>query len=149
MKFKINWGTGIVIAMIVMISGMLLLIYIATRQSYSLVETNYYQKEIAYQEQIDKTRNANALKEKIALTQSKNNLMLKFPGLFQTDTVKGTIHLYCRVSDKNDLIVPIQLNNRLTQLVPIEKLPRGRYKVMVDWTAQQTPYYQELDIFLK
>lgn len=149
MKIKINWGTGIVIALAVMMSGMLFLVYYATRQDYSLVEKNYYQKEIAYQEHIDKVKNANALNEKIALLQTGNRLRLTFPDLFHADTLKGTIHLYSPVSEKNDLIVPIQLDNQLSQLVSIGKLPKGRYKIKVDWTARKTPYYQELEIFLK
>ena len=149
MKFKINWGTGIVIALAIMMSGMLFLVFLATRQNYSLVEKNYYQKEIAYQEQIDKIHNANALPEKIEMTQSGNALKLTFPELFQSDTLEGTIHLYSFVSDKNDLTVPIELNNQLNQLVSIGKLPKGRYKVKVDWTARKTQFYQELEIMLK
>ena len=53
MKIKFNWGTGIVIAMIVMVSGMIFLVSIALRQDYDLVEDDYYQKSVDYQRHID------------------------------------------------------------------------------------------------
>ena len=149
MKIKINWGTGIVIALALMMSGMLVLVYIATSQDYSLVEKDYYQKEIAYQQQIDKINNAAGLKEKISCTQKVNGLEICFPHFFDTDTLQGTIHLYSPLSSKNDRTVPIRLDGNLSQLVSIDNLPKGKYKVKVDWTARQTPYYEELEIFLK
>ena len=149
MKIKINWGTGIVIALVVMMSGMSFLVYLATRQDYSLVEKDYYQKEIVYQEQIDKINNASALKDKILCTQTDKGLQVTFPDVFKTDSPQGTIHLYSLVSSKNDVTVPIKLNGQLSQLVSVNHLPKGRYKVKVDWIAKETPYYEELEIFLK
>jgi len=52
MKIKITWGTGIVIALVVMISGMIYLVSIAVRQDYDLVDKDYYQKSVNYQQHI-------------------------------------------------------------------------------------------------
>ena len=65
MKIQFNWGTGIAIALIVMICGMLTLVYLATRQDYFLVEKDYYQKGINFQEQIDRITSYNVCYTKL------------------------------------------------------------------------------------
>ncbi|WP_321289273.1 FixH family protein [uncultured Sunxiuqinia sp.] len=149
MKIKINWGTGIVIALVIMISGMTFLVSIAVRQDYSLVEKDYYQKSISYQSKIDKITNANSLKEKVSLTQSTNGLRLKFPNEFQDKLIQGTIQLYSPMSEKNDLNIPLKLDSKLEQLITVQKIPKGRYKVKLDWTVDQKSFFQELEIILE
>jgi len=63
MKIKFNWGTGLVIAMAVMIGGMVTLVTIAVRQDYDLVEDNYYQKSVDYQQHIEKVKRTDALEQ--------------------------------------------------------------------------------------
>ncbi|MGQ7870872.1 FixH family protein [Sunxiuqinia sp. sy24] len=148
MKLKINWGTGIVIALLIMISGMLYLVSIAVRQDYYLVEKDYYQKSVNYQTQIDKIQNVNQLPERVKLVQSTHAIQINFPQLFQDELLEGTIHLYSPMSEKNDLSLPIQLDAKLSQSVSVKNLPKGRYIVKLDWTANEKPYFQELEIQL-
>ena len=146
MKLKINWGGGIFIAIVVMVTFMIVLVFIATRQDFYLVEKDYYQKAVNYQEKIDKIKNANALTEKLIIQYSEKELKLQFPGIFQNDTLTGSIDLYSPVNENYDKNVPIKLDSGLSQLVPLENLPKGRYKVKVDWTANQKQFYQEIEI---
>lgn len=149
MKLKINWGTGIAIAIGIMITGMLFLVYIATRQDYYLVEKDYYQKSINFQQQIDKRTNAERLPEKVILKQSENSIQLDFPKTFQNEQLKGTVQLYSPLSEKNDLNLPLQLDAKLSQQIPVTNLPKGRYIVKLDWTANRKPYFQQLEIILE
>ena len=57
MKIKFNWGTGVVLALLVMIAGMSFLVSIAIRQDFDLVDKDYYQKSITYQQHIEKVGN--------------------------------------------------------------------------------------------
>ena len=78
---KINWGTGIVIALVVMIGGMIYLVSIAVRQDYDLVDKDYYQKSVNYQQHIEEVKNTAALTERIKFDQSAETLKISFPNL--------------------------------------------------------------------
>lgn len=146
MRLKINWGGGIVIAIATMVTGMLVLVYIAVKQDFSLVEKDYYQKAVNYQQQIDKIQNANSLDEKLKIVYSNKNLKLQFPSLFQDEIMEGTIQLYNAVNEENDLNIQLKLNENLSQEITLNKLTRGRYKVKVEWKAGDKEFYQELEI---
>jgi hypothetical protein len=149
MKLKINWGGGIVITIVVMVTFMLVLVFIATRQDYYLVDKDYYQKAVNYQEQIDKINNANSLDEKVNIQYNNKLLKLQFPNFFQNDSLAGTINLYSPVNEKYDLNLSLKIDTSLSQFVSLAKLPKGRYKVKLDWTANEKPFYQEIEIMHK
>jgi len=146
MKIKFNWGTGIVLAMIVMIGGMITLVSIALRQDYDLVESDYYQKSVDYQKHIDQVKNTEALAEKIKFNQTSDSLRLTFPQLSAVENYSGEIHFYSPVEANRDETLKLKLDARFNQAVSLKGLKNGRYTVKVDWTANQTTYYQEQDI---
>ncbi len=145
---KFNWGTGIVIAMIVMITGMLVLVSVAVRQNFDLVDNDYYQKSINYQQHIEKVRNNEALPEKIRIELSDGSLRLNFPGLSGYRDFSGEIHFYSPVEQKRDLIVPVQPESSLVQVIDLKNLEKGRYQIKIDWKVKGTGYYQEEEILL-
>ena len=61
MKIKINWGTGIVIAIVLFIAFILSFVYktiFMEEYEHHLVSEDYYKDELHYQEEIDKLNNA-------------------------------------------------------------------------------------------
>ncbi len=146
MKLKFNWGTGIVIAMVVMVSGMLVLVSIALRQDYDLVDNDYYQKSINYQQHIEKVKNNEALPEKIKFLQSGDTLNLAFPRLANSAEYIGTVHFYSPVEENRDLTVELKLDTSFVQTILLNKLETGRYQVKIDWNAGKMGYYHEQEI---
>ena len=146
MKIKINWGTGITIAIILMISGMLTLVYVATRQNFDLVEKDYYQKGINFQEQIESRRHTLDLEEQPELWVENNLISLEFPNLFIDQILEGKIHFYSSVNADYDLIVDLKLNEEMKQTINIDKLKKGRYTIKLNWTADHIDYYLEKNI---
>ncbi|WP_372775710.1 FixH family protein [Mangrovibacterium sp.] len=147
--FKFNWGTGIIIAMIVMMSGMLYLVYLATSQDYFLVEKDYYQKGINYQEQIDKINNTNSLREKPQLTLSGQELMVQLPAWFSKKNITGSVFLYSAVNDFMDQKITFTPDSQLQQTISVSQIPAGQYTIKLEWTANNTPYYWEQKITLE
>ena len=146
MKLKFNWGTGIVLALIVMIGGMIFLVSIALRQDYDLVESDYYQKSVDYQKHIDEVKNTEALPEKVRFEQITDSLKLTFPSLSLVDDYSGEIHFYSPVEEKRDETVKLKLNNQFIQAIDLKNLKSGRYTVKLNWTANKKSYYQEQEI---
>jgi len=146
MKIKFNWGTGIVLAMIVMIGGMIFLVSIALRQDYDLVENDYYQKSVEYQKHIDEVRNTEALAEKVRFEQTGDSLKLTFPALASVQDFSGEIHFYSPVEEKRDETVKLKLNSQFIQAIGLKNLRNGRYTVKLNWAANKKSYYQEQEI---
>ncbi len=146
MKIKFNWGTGIVLAMIVMIGGMIFLVSIALRQDYDLVENDYYQKSVNYQKHIDEVKNTETLAEKVGFVQTADSLKLIFPAIASVPDFSGDIHFYSPVEEKRDETVKLKLNNQFIQSIGLKNLKNGRYTVKLNWTVNKKSYYQEQEI---
>lgn len=121
---KFNWGTGIVIALVVMITGMIVLVSIAVRQDYDLVDNDYYQKSINYEQHIEKVQNTSGLKEKILFEQTTDTLKLTFPNLADFQEYSGEIHFYSPVEEKRDLTLNVKLDSTFSQSVDLKSLKR-------------------------
>jgi len=146
MKIKINWGTGIVIALVVMIGGMIYLVSIAVRQDYDLVDKEYYQKSVNYQQHIEEVKNTEALAEKIKFDQSADTLKMMFPDLGNIPEYSGEIHFYSPVEEKRDETMTLKLNGNFSQSIGLRSLKSGRYTVKINWSANKVSYYQEEEI---
>lgn len=146
MKIKFNWGTGIVLALLVMISGMLVLVSIAVRQDFDLVDKDYYQKSISYQQHIEKVGNTAALETKIAFELSADTLKLTFPDLANYQEYSGKIHFYSPVEARRDFSLDVKMDTAFSQIIDLKNLEKGRYQVKIDWKANAVSYYQEEEI---
>ena len=146
---KINWGTGIVIALVVMIGGMIFLVSIAIRQDYDLVDNDYYQKSVNYQQHIEEVKNTEALPEKIRLEQTDDSIRLTFPKLSAISDYSGNIHFYSPVEEKRDETIKLKLTDNYSQSIALKSLKSGRYTVKIDWSANKVSYYQEEEIVLQ
>lgn len=146
MKIRFNWGTGIVLAMLIMVSGMIYLVSIAVRQDYDLVDNDYYQKSVNYQQHIEEVKNTAALSEKIKFEQSADTLKITFPNLGNAEEYSGEIHFYSPVEEKRDETFKLKLNSNFSQSIGLKTLKSGRYTVKIDWSVNKISYYQEEEI---
>lgn len=149
MKIKFNWGTGIVIALIVMVSGMIVLVSIAVRQDYDLVDKDYYQKSINYQQHIEEVKNTEALVGKILFEQTTETLKLTFPNLGNIEGYSGEIHFYSPVAEKRDMTLKVKPDSGFSQIINLKSLEKGRYQVKIDWSVGKVSYYQEEEITVR
>ena len=140
---KINWGGGIVIAMILFIGFIMYFVIAMTtndRYNYDLVTEKYYEKELQYQEKIDASQNAQNLGEKIIYEKTAEGLLIKFPEKLQDKTLKGKVFLY-RPSDKQ-LDFEISLSDiRNYLLVPDKRLLDGHWNISVEINYQDKNYF--------
>ena len=146
---KFNWGTGILIFIILFVSGIGLLVYISFQQKINLVYEDYYPKEIVHQEMIEKVKNTSRLTAKINITCGDDSIEVAFPDIFRYDKVTGSILLYRPSDFEKDLTFPIKLSETGAQNISVSGLLKGRYIVKVDWSYNDTGYYYEHSIHVK
>ncbi len=146
---KLNWGTGIVIAMISFMIFILTFVYrsvVMDEYQHELVSEDYYGDELHYQEEIDKLKNASNLETDVALKRIPEGLVIQFPKDLESSKISGTVYLQ-RPSNKSlDLRLPIELTTE-DLLVPDESLASGKYIVVVDWKHNDSEYMFKDEIF--
>jgi len=141
MKLKINWGTGIVIAMMLFMTFILSFVYKSFTHEYShdLVSEDYYKDELHYQKEIDKLNNAVRLESKIVLSNSDKGITIKFPDNFDYPNINGNIS-FQRYSNS---VLDFNKNIELTSdkfLIPDSLLISGKWIIKIDWNYKGEEY---------
>ena len=142
-----NWGLKIGIVFVGFVVFMISMVIICMRQeNIHLVTENYYEKEIAYQDQIDNETNTVALKNDVPeILYAKENGMVtvQYPAGFSDASITGSI-LFFRPSDaKQDFTVPLKADPLRQQKVSVADLEKGLWKIKMEWSAVGKKYYLE------
>ncbi len=139
---KLNWGTGIVIAIIAFIGFIMFMVTTMitdSKYNHDLVTDRYYQKELKYQDNINAEQNVLTIKDAIVIQSNKKGLEILFSEEFQSEFIKGQVFLY-RPSDKTlDSEFPIVLKNHKLH-IPEKFLVGGRWNITVDFNYKGTPF---------
>ncbi|MEX1190162.1 MAG: FixH family protein [Bacteroidia bacterium] len=142
-KMKWNWGSGIAMVYTVFALSIIALVVHSFRQKIDLVAPDYYSKELAYQQQIDKMQRARELEKAIVWTVSLNQIELNVPESFEPSRVSGNITLFKPSNDKSDKVFDIKIGENHSQIISTEGLESGMYKLKIDWKSGDSTYYQE------
>jgi hypothetical protein len=97
---KLNWGTSIVIAMVLFISFIMYMVITMTTQKaydHDLVVDEYYKKEMTFNDKLQKIENGKLYASEIKFTANQGGLLLNFPKELQ-DIEKIDVYGY-RASD--------------------------------------------------
>ena len=143
-----NWGTGIFIVIVLFVGLCVAFIIYAQHQKWSMVEEDYYPKELRHEEKLVKMRNANALSMQMQVKTGTTGLVVQFPVDFHGKKLTGNINIYRPSDEKLDIILPVSADTSLTQAIPLNRLSKGRYVVKVDWSSGGKEFYKEQDIFI-
>ncbi|MDH5367825.1 MAG: FixH family protein [Cyclobacteriaceae bacterium] len=140
-----NWGRGIVLAFIGFAIVISTMVVISMKQDVNLVSPDYYKQEIAYQDQIHRQENFNALEEKpVVKKESSNVLLIEFPLKLSTNLVSGDFLFFRPSSSKLDEKFKLDLDNNGTQRISLEKFQKGVWKVRLSWVGKNNmEYYTE------
>ena len=139
---KINWGTGIVIAFVLFIAFILYFVInmsVNDKYNHDLVTEEYYAKELKYQEDIDKEKNAKSLKKNISVNKTQEGLEIVFPDNLDIKKIKGKVFLYRPSNKQLDFETSISLSNPIL-LIPDKRLVDGRWNIIVDWQYNKNLY---------
>ncbi len=139
---KFNWGTGIVLAFIGFIGFILYFVVLAStgkNSDHHLVTEDYYQEELAYQQEIDAESNASKISADFRIKKSTEGLTIEVPEELRLQELKGTLSLY-RPSNKHlDFDLEISLSNSHL-LIPDERLLGGRWDIKIRWFDKDKNY---------
>ena len=141
-----NWGKWIIVSFVLFAAFIGILVVICVRQDISLVSKNYYQEELAYQQQIDRMNNTARLEEKPVIAFTGQALEIQFS---QFNNLEGGEVKVFRPSDlRFDKQFILQTSTETTQRFDISSFPKGMYRVKMRWSMKGKEYYVEQVIIL-
>lgn len=142
---KSMWGWG----MFALYGGFVLfilgIVFLCTLQDIHLVTPEYYEKELAYQGQIDRINRTSALGTPLAITYDRldQQIEIEYPGSLDLNTLAGSLTLFRPSNARYDQTFPVQADAFGRQFINSEKLMPGLWKVKIDWQVAGEEYYSE------
>lgn len=119
------------------------------KQGAELVEDNYYEAELHYQDVIDAKNRANQLEFKPNLEILPTGIMVTFPKDINNDNAKFNFVLF-RTDDKNlDIHKEFELGAANTVNIPKNILVPGSYTLKLKWNKENKDYQIDYDILWK
>ncbi len=145
-----NWGKGIILAFVGFFGVIFTLAYISMQQDISLVADNYYEQELAYEDQIERIKNTDGLLEKpgISVDKQQGQAKLQFPEGLKSSVYEGSIQFFRPSSAALDQTFDIRLDEAGLQTFDISRFPRGLWKVKISWKSKNREYYNEATMVL-
>ncbi|HMN50107.1 MAG TPA: FixH family protein [Ignavibacteriaceae bacterium] len=140
---KFNWGTGILITIILFMIIVISTAVYLMNQDVDLVTNDYYNKGINHQQQIDRMNRTNAMDDKVQISPENGYLKLKFPKSYAQKSFNGTIQFYRPSDSKKDFALSISIDTSAQQIIPVQNLEKGYWKVELSWTQDSLEYYKE------
>lgn len=144
-KWKWNWGWGILLSIVLFMAIIAVIVVWMMNREVDLVTDKYYDKEIKYQQQIDKEKRTAELNKKITVNYSSDYVNVIFP---KDEKPTGNLYFYRPANLHKDFKVPINPDKNFKQVLDVSKLDRGLWKLKINWSVNNIDYYTEKILML-
>lgn len=147
-KSKFNWGTGILIVIIIFMIISIGSTVFLMNQKVDLVENDYYAKGIEHQKQIDRVNRANEMDDAVTIDQSPDFIQIKFPQSYSVLKFNGVINFYRPSDSGKDFSLPLAIDTSAVQVIPVNILEKGYWKIKINWSLNEVEYYKESSLVI-
>jgi hypothetical protein len=143
-----NWGWKISIFMGVYMIGIISVVWFSMTRDVNLVAEDYYQQELAYEEQINRQKNTELLLEKptFGFNVNRKLVILSFPDDILPE--KGQLIFYRPSDFTQDRKFRLELDEASQQSFSTESLLPGLWKAKLFWEKDDKAYFQEFVIVI-
>ena len=140
-----NWGTRIVVGLgAFMLFIVCATVYMVSSDTDTLVEEDYYEKGLSYDEVYDRKQNLQDDDAKPIIQLVNDTLSI----VFKTEGIKGTLD-FKRSSDGSlDKTIPLYTATKLFKL-PVSSLKKGNWSLEINWESHHTKYIETQSLFIK
>lgn len=139
-----SWGYKILTFYLAFVALIVFMVFSAFQYKVNLVSTDYYERELNYQDVIDGRANLSAAGETVYVNHVKSGLDILLPGIKPGKPLNQLeIWLYNEATQEGDVKINIDntLNNRFE--IPLEAQNTGSYVLKIKWYQDGVPYYFE------
>lgn len=143
-----NWGKKIILIYAIFVSGIMFMVFESSSQKIDLVTTNYYAKELKYQDRIDEQKRVDELLDTIGYKIGNEKLVIVFPKDFAGKTIIGDAVMYAPSNEDNDIKQSFSVKDENVE-IPLSIIKKGFYNLQLSWKADALSYYFETNIEIK
>lgn len=136
---KFNWGTGILIFLILFLAACAAFIIFAMRQDVNLVHKDYYEKGVDYTDKMNVDARSAQFENKIQVAAQDEILLIGFEESLVANIDSGKVLLYRPSSSKQDVYSPMIFSENVIK-IPKENLISGRYIIKLSWFSNGLKY---------
>ncbi len=148
MGIKWHWGFGITVVYSVFVLLVIGFLFFSFGMKTDLVEDEYYEKSLKYDEVIEKKLRSERLGSEINVQYINGALVVTYPNAAQKSKISGSIKFY-RPSDVNkDFSIEITTDSAGKQLIDVSRREPGLWVMKFDWKSGDSSYYDEKNINL-
>ncbi len=140
------WPFGIIAAFVLFFAGMATVVVIAATHREHLVNDNYYEQELKFQNQIDGGSRAKKSGASIVYDSASDSVVITLPAAQLAQKFSGTIELYRPSEPKLDREFLLEPKADGTHRLNVSKLVAGLWLVRVKWVAGGEDYFLEQKI---
>lgn len=142
-----NWGYKILVVYLVFVSGIMLLVFKSSSQKVDLVTTDYYAKELKYQEKIDAMNCVHQLSDTVRYGMNDGKLAIVFPKDFSGKKIDGKVLLYCPSDEDKDITHNFSVID-LPVMVTVVNSRKLEYQLQLSWQSEGKSYYFEKKLII-
>jgi hypothetical protein len=140
-----HWGHKIGIFIFLFLVTLGCMVHYAMQQTNEMIDANYYQQELAYQQVIDARRNLLNVSDAAILSQNDTSLIVQLPvGTFE-HIREGRLVLLRPDNQAKDFQLPLE-QSRVS--IAKTQLVKGSYTARIHWQNEGKPYYKEETLFI-
>ena len=136
---KFNWGTGILIFLILFLLASAAFIIFAMRQDVNLVHKDYYEKGVDHTDKMNVDARSTQFEDKIQIDYANEYLLIRFEESLVANIDSGKVLMYRPSSSKQDVYFPMAFFEN-TLRIPKENLVSGRYILKLSWYSEGLKY---------
>lgn len=139
-KKREYWPYLLLTIMVIFIFIMLTMVIIAFKQPLNMVDENYYEESLSFQDKKDSQDNAKNLKNPPEIIHEGQNIIIIFPSEIERSKINGKIMFYSPLSKSEDFQLDLMLDSDNKQFIDISKIRPGQWSVSLEWQDGQLSY---------
>jgi hypothetical protein len=136
---KFNWGTGILIFLILFLAACTAFIIFAMNQDVNLVHKDYYEKGVDYTDKMNTDARSTQFSDKIQIDYNDEYLLIDFEDSLFANIDSGKVLLYRPSNSNQDVLFPMTFSESVIK-IPKENLITGRYILKLSWYSEGIKY---------
>lgn len=136
---KFNWGTGILIFLILFLAACTAFIIFAMSQDVNLVHKDYYEKGVDYTDKMNTDARSTQFSDKIQIDYNDEYLLIDFEDSLVANIDSGKVLLYRPSNSNQDVLFPMTFSESVIK-IPKENLITGRYILKLSWYSDGVKY---------
>lgn len=143
---KFNWGTGIALFYGAFVLAMVGIVIASRSHDPGLMQKDYYNLDLNYQERLEKKQNTAGLKDlpQVHFLAPSQTVLVQLPK--EMNIASGNAKFYRPSTTGDDFTVKIDQSGTFD--IPTAKLASGIWYVELDWEADGKKYYWETSVFI-